>query len=45
MGETRPILPYGRHEIDEDDLAAIIGVLRSGWLTTGPEVGQIKILL
>ena len=42
MGNTRPILPYGRHEIDEDDLAAITGVLRSGWLTTGPMVSAFE---
>jgi UDP-4-amino-4,6-dideoxy-N-acetyl-beta-L-altrosamine transaminase len=31
-------LPYGRHAIDEDDIAAVTRVLRSDFLTTGPEV-------
>lgn len=31
-------LPYGRQSIDEDDIAAVTAVLRSDWLTTGPEV-------
>lgn len=34
----RPFLPYGRHQIDEDDIAAVADALRSGWLTTGPAV-------
>ncbi len=33
-----PFLPYGRHCIDDDDIAAVVEVLRSGWLTTGPQV-------
>jgi perosamine synthetase len=31
-------LPYGRHFIDDDDVAAVVRALRSDWLTTGPEV-------
>lgn len=31
-------LPYGRQSIDEDDISAVTAVLRSDWLTTGPEV-------
>ena len=34
----RPFLPYGRHSIDEDDVAAVVATLKSGWLTTGPAV-------
>jgi len=33
-----PALPYGRHAIDEDDLAAVRAVLCGDWLTTGPAV-------
>lgn len=29
-------LPYGRHAIDEDDIAAVTAVLRGDWLTSGP---------
>lgn len=31
-------LPYGRHSIEEDDIAAVVDALRSDWLTTGPKV-------
>lgn len=35
-------LPYGRHSITEQDVQAVVGVLRSDWLTTGPTVGQFE---
>lgn len=35
-------LPYGRQWIDEDDIAAVVDVLRSDWLTTGPRVGSFE---
>jgi len=35
-------LPYGRQWVDEDDIAAVIEVLRSDWLTTGPKVGEFE---
>jgi UDP-4-amino-4,6-dideoxy-N-acetyl-beta-L-altrosamine transaminase len=31
-------IPYGRQSIDESDIAAVERVLRSDWLTQGPEV-------
>jgi len=31
-------LPYGRQWIDDDDIAAVINVLRADWLTQGPMV-------
>ena len=36
MAET--FLPYGRQVIDDDDIAEVVRVLRSDYLTTGPEV-------
>src|SRR5581483_5200502 len=36
MSERVPALPYGRHAIDEDDIAAVASVLRGEWLTMGP---------
>ena len=33
-----PFLPYGRQSIDEDDIQAVTRVLRSDYLTTGPEI-------
>jgi perosamine synthetase len=35
-------LPYGKQWIDENDIAAVVGVLRSGWLTTGPKVEEFE---
>ncbi len=32
------MIPYGRQSIDESDIAAVVEVLRSDWLTTGPTV-------
>jgi len=34
----RERLPYARPEILDEDVAAVVEVLRSGWLTTGPQV-------
>ena len=31
-------IPYGRQCVEEDDIQAVVGVLRSDWLTTGPAV-------
>jgi perosamine synthetase len=36
------MLPYGRQWIDEDDIAAVVEVLRSDWLTTGPKVAEFE---
>jgi perosamine synthetase len=35
-------LPYGKQWIDEDDIAAVLEVLRSDWLTTGPKVTEFE---
>jgi perosamine synthetase len=35
-------LPYGRQTVDEDDIAAVVEVLRSDWLTTGPKVEEFE---
>src|SRR4029077_3890039 len=36
------MLPYGRHEIDDDDVAAVTRVLRSDWFTSGPAVAEFE---
>ena len=36
------LLPYGRQSIDEGDIQAVVDVLRSDWLTTGPKVGEFE---
>ncbi len=38
-------LPYSRQVIDDDDVAAVIAVLRSDRLTTGPAVDQLEAAL
>lgn len=35
-------IPYGRQTIDDDDIAAVVEVLRSDWLTTGPAVERFE---
>ncbi len=41
MGDAR-FLPYGRQCIGADDVAAVTRVLRSDWLTTGPETERFE---
>lgn len=36
------VLPYGRHEIDQDDIDAVVSALKSDWLTTGPLVNEFE---
>ncbi|MGD1875922.1 MAG: UDP-4-amino-4,6-dideoxy-N-acetyl-beta-L-altrosamine transaminase [Kiloniellaceae bacterium] len=40
-----PFLPYGRQLIEDDDIAAVVDVLRSDWLTTGPAVAAFEAAL
>jgi UDP-4-amino-4,6-dideoxy-N-acetyl-beta-L-altrosamine transaminase len=39
---TSSLLPYGRHTITEDDIAAVTEVLRSDFLTQGPKVPEFE---
>jgi perosamine synthetase len=36
------MLPYGHQSIDEADICAVVEVLRSDWLTTGPKVAEFE---
>jgi perosamine synthetase len=36
------LLPYGRQSVDEEDIASVVEVLRSDWLTTGPKVEEFE---
>ena len=40
-----PFLPYGRQAIDEADIAAVVDVLKSDYLTTGPKVAAFEAAL
>ncbi len=42
---TPDFLPYGRQTIEDDDIAAVVAVLRGDWLTTGPMVAQFEAAL
>lgn len=35
-------LPYGRQQIDQDDIDAVVSVLKSSWLTTGPYIKTLE---
>jgi len=35
-------LPFSRPSITEDDISAVADVLRSGWITTGPNVVEFE---
>lgn len=35
-------IPYGRQQIDESDIRAVVEALRSDWLTTGPKVVEFE---
>jgi perosamine synthetase len=36
------MIPYGRQCIDEADIKAVVDVLRSDWLTTGPKINEFE---
>ena len=36
------MIPYGRHHIDEEDIQAVVNVLRSGSLTQGPVIEDFE---
>lgn len=37
-----PYIPYGRQFIDEDDIQAVVDVLKSDYLTTGPKIQEFE---
>lgn len=39
------MIPYGQQSVDEEDIAAVVDVLRGDWLTTGPVVGEFEAAL
>ena len=38
----KTMLPYGHQSIEERDIQAVVDVLRSDWLTTGPKVAEFE---
>src|SRR4051812_34436396 len=42
VSSARPYIAFARPEIDEDTIAAVSEVLRSGWITSGPQVQRFE---
>lgn len=40
--KTKKEIPYGRHQISQKDIDAVVGVLNSDFLTQGPEVEKFE---
>ncbi len=36
------LLPYGRQSLDDADIQAVVEVLKSDWLTTGPKIDEFE---
>ena len=39
---VRIMIPYGRQTVEEDDIQAVVDVLRSDYLTTGPKIAEFE---
>lgn len=39
---TLPVIPYGRQSIDEADIAAVVAVLKSDFITQGPAIARFE---
>src|SRR5689334_11339727 len=42
---SNDFIPYGHQTIEEDDVQAVVNVLRSNYLTTGPKVPEFEFRL
>lgn len=38
----KPVVPFFRPEISEEEIASVVDTLRSGWLTSGPKTRQFE---
>ena len=45
MSATLPYLPFTRPSIDDATIAGVAEVLRSGWITSGPNVKAFEAKL
>lgn len=45
MSSTLPFLPFTKPTVDEETISAVADVLRSGWLTSGPNVKEFEAKL
>jgi dTDP-4-amino-4,6-dideoxygalactose transaminase len=44
LGEVVPFLPFALPDIGDEEIAAVVDCLRSGWVTTGPKTRQFEQL-
>lgn len=44
-GDDAFVIPYGRQDVDDDDIAAVVAVLKGDWLTQGPTVQAFEELI
>jgi UDP-4-amino-4,6-dideoxy-N-acetyl-beta-L-altrosamine transaminase len=42
LGESERVIPYGRQSISDEDIAAVVEVLKSDYLTQGPAVSRFE---
>ncbi len=42
---VEPFLPFTRPSLDEETIAGVVEVLRSGWITSGPQVKAFEVKL
>lgn len=42
MIATAPFIPFALPDITEEEIEAVVGAMRSGWLTTGPVTGAFE---
>lgn len=42
MKETGTFIPYARQSVSEEDISAVVSVLRSDWLTQGPAIAEFE---
>lgn len=42
---SEPFIPFVKPEIDEETIAGVVDVLRSGWITTGPQNQKFEAAL
>ena len=45
MSDSRTIYHYGAPYLEQDDIDAVVDVLKSKWLTTGPKVSAFEAKL
>ena len=41
-GDFLTMIPYGKHHIDDDDIKAVVDILKNGYLTQGPMIEKFE---